>query len=148
MERFQQYLREQGLSFTSQRRVIADVFLASKNEHLSLGDLLELAKSRQSSIGYATVYRTMKLMADSGVAHEHKFGEEQVRYEPAVEGEHHDHIICADCGLIVEFEDDLIETRQVTIARENGFNVASHRHQIYGECTFDPCHRRADGPKK
>lgn len=134
MARFRQYLTDQGLKFTSQRQAIAEVFFGS-TEHLSLTDLLALAKKRHASVGYATVYRTMKLMAECGLASEHKFAEgQEARYEPAVEGEHHDHLICVRCGKIIEFEDDAIEHRQHDIARRYGFRVTSHRHEIYGLC--------------
>jgi Fur family ferric uptake transcriptional regulator len=134
MDRFRRYLADQGLKFTSQRRAIAEVFFAG-GKHLSLTDLLGMARRRQSGIGYATVYRTMKLMAESGIASEHKFVEgHEARYEQAFEGEHHDHLICVRCGRIVEFEDDEIERRQAAIARQNGFVITSHRHEMYGLC--------------
>lgn len=134
MERFRAYLADQGLKFTSQRRAIAEVFFGS-DQHLSLTDLLTMARMRQSSIGYATVYRTMKLMSESGLASEHKFAEgQEARYEPAVEGEHHDHLICVKCQRITEFEDEAIEARQALIAERHGFEVTSHRHEIYGIC--------------
>jgi Fur family transcriptional regulator, ferric uptake regulator len=139
MERFKQYLSSKGLKFTSQRRTIANVFFAS-TEHPSLYDLLGLAQSQQSSIGYATVYRTMKLLTESGLAAEHKFAETgHVRYEPVLEGEHHDHLICVTCGKIVEYEDEQIERLQTDLAERHGFKVVSHRHEIYGECERMAC---------
>jgi len=135
MDRFRRYLADQGLKFTSQREAIAEAFFEG-GKHVSLTDLLAVSRARHSSIGFATVYRTMKLMAESGLASEHKFGENQeARYEAAFEGEHHDHLICVRCGRIVEFEDDAIEIRQQKIADEHGFQVTSHRHEIYGLCS-------------
>ena len=134
MDQFRQYLAEQGLKVTTQREAIARVFF-SLGKHLSLTELLELARQRHASVGYATVYRTMKLMADSGLANEHKFAEgQEARYEPRVEGHHHDHLICVRCTKIIEFEDDEIERRQDDVARRYGFSVTSHRHEIYGVC--------------
>lgn len=134
MERFRQYLVDQGLKFTQQRKAIAEAFFRG-GKHLSLTELLVLAKKRQAGIGYATVYRTMKLMSESGLASEHKFVEgQEARYEPTVEGEHHDHLICTRCGRIIEFEDEAIEQRQALVAAQYGFRVVSHRHEIYGEC--------------
>lgn len=138
MERFRDYLTSQGLKFTRQRRTIAEVFFLS-GAHLSLPELLDLARSEQPSIGYATVYRTMKLMAESGLAAEHKFAEGSVRYEPRVEGEHHDHLICVRCGRIVEYEDDEIERLQDELAARYGFRVVGHRHEIYGDCVIVDC---------
>lgn len=134
MERFRRYLTDQGLKFTEQRRAIAEVFFDS-GKHLSLTELLALAKDRQAGIGFATVYRTMKLMAESGLASEHKFAEgAEARYEPTVEGEHHDHLICTSCNRIIEFEEPEIERIQNALAAAHGFRVTSHRHEIYGLC--------------
>ena len=138
LQQFQVYLEAQGLRYTRQRRAIAEAFYAS-GEHLSLNQVLELAREQQPSIGFATVYRTMKLLAESGLAVEHKFDDDHARYEPAHDGDHHDHLICTRCGHIIEFEDDEIEERQEAIARRYGVRVASHRHEIYGECLRDPC---------
>ena len=136
VEAFRDYLVEQGLKFTKQRRVIAEVFFAS-GQHLSLNQVHELARAEHASVGFATVYRTMKLLAESGLAHEHKFAEGQVRYEPA--GDHHDHLICIKCGKIVEYEDHEIERLQEELARKHGFKVVGHRHEIYGDCLTPNC---------
>lgn len=137
LSQFQAYLDDQGLRYTSQRRVIAEAFYGS-GAHLSLNEVLDLARSKQASIGFATVYRTMKLLAESGLAIEHRFDEDGARYEPAGH-DHHDHLICNRCGRIIEFEDEVVEQRQEEVAREFGFRVASHRHEIYGECLRNPC---------
>jgi Fur family ferric uptake transcriptional regulator len=141
IERFKVYLTNQGLKYTRQRQAIAEVFFGS-TAHLSLIDLLDLAKSQHPSVGYATVYRTMKILAESGLATEHKFAEGNVRYEPSVVGEHHDHLICVNCGRIVEYEDDEIERLQEELARRHGFRVVSHRHEIYAECMVQNCPER------
>ncbi len=133
MQRFRAFLIAQGLKSTAQREAIARVFFASEG-HLSLNQLLERAKAERDSVGYATVYRTMKLLAESGLASQHDFGGGETRFEPAVEGEHHDHLLCTRCGLIVEFEDPEIERLQASVARAHGFLVTSHRHEIYGLC--------------
>ncbi len=134
MERFRGYLTERGLKFTSQRRAIAEVFF-SGGLHYSLTELLALARARHPSVGYATVYRTMKLMTECHVASEHKFSDgQEARYEPAVEGEHHDHLICLRCAVIIEFEDVAVEAAQDAIVARFGFRAVSHRHEIYGVC--------------
>jgi Fur family transcriptional regulator, ferric uptake regulator len=142
MEKFRVYLGEQGLKSTAQREAIAQVFFTSEG-HLSLNDLLERAKRVHESVGYATVYRTMKLLAESGLASVHDFSGGETRYEPHVEGEHHDHLLCTRCGTIVEFEDPEIERLQSAVARSHGFVVTSHRHEIYGLCAA--CARAARG---
>lgn len=132
MSDFKQYLAEQGLKMTRQRRAIAEAVFRSDG-HLTLNEILEMAKVSQPSVGYATVYRTMKLLAQSGMAAEHKFDDGQARYELAGD-DHHDHIICTTCGRIVEFEDDEIERIQAKIAEKLGFTAVYHRHEIYAEC--------------
>ncbi|MEQ1564098.1 MAG: transcriptional repressor [Myxococcota bacterium] len=141
IDAFKAYLLTQGLKYTRQRQAIADVFFES-TAHLSLLELLERAKARHPSVGYATVYRTMKLLADSGLATEHKFAEGNVRYEPSIEGHHHDHLICVDCGRIVEYEDDEIERLQEALAERHGFQVVAHRHEIYARCQVANCPER------
>ena len=138
LDQFQAYLATQGLRLTKQRQAIAEVFFES-DAHLSLPELLDLARVRHASVGYATVYRTMKILAESGLATEHKFAEGNVRYEPSIEGEHHDHLICVTCGRIVEYEDHEIERLQEELAEKHGFKVVSHRHEIYGECVTPDC---------
>lgn len=133
MQKFRVYLTAQGLKSTAQREAIARVFFESEG-HLSLNQLLERAKGERESVGYATVYRTMKLLAESGLATQHDFGGGETRFEPAVEGEHHDHLLCTRCGLIIEFEDPEIERRQSAVASSRGFRVTSHRHEIFGIC--------------
>jgi Fur family ferric uptake transcriptional regulator len=100
---------------------------------VSIDELLLKVRKRQPKVGYATVYRTLKLLVDAGLAVERQFGDGQARYE--VVGDHHDHLICVKCGLILEFEDDDIERLQDKIAlRLGGFTVLRHRHELYGVC--------------
>lgn len=135
LERFRAHLKGEGLKNTKQRQAIAEVFFVS-DKHLTLNDLLERAQVEQPNLGYATVYRTMKLMVDCGVANEHKFAESDLAlFEPNLADEHHDHLICVDCGRIVEFEDDVIEERQLAIAAREGFVVTAHRLELYGRCS-------------
>ena len=139
-DRFREFLTSEGLKYTRQRRVISDVFFKEGEGHRSLNDLLAVAQREHSSIGYATVYRTMKLMTDSGVALEHRFADTGLTlYEPNLEDDHHDHIICNQCGRIVEFEDEVIEERQESIAKAMGFAVRDHRLEIYGDCQTPNC---------
>lgn len=127
------YMDKNGLRSTSQRRAVTDVFFRSTG-HLSIEDLLALVRERDSKIGYATVYRTLKLLKDCGIAYERHFGDGVSRYEIALEDEHHDHLICLDCGKIVEFENDEIERLQDVLAKKHGFTLKRHTHELYGIC--------------
>jgi len=137
---FRDYLTEQGLKWTSQREIILDVFLRC-DSHPSTEDLYLKLRKKHPNIGYATVYRTLKLFAECGIAASRDFGDGQTRYESTTDAEHHDHLICKDCGAIVEFEDPRIEALQEEIARQHGFILLSHRHEIFGRCPL--CQEKA-----
>ena len=131
-ERWRAYIQDRRLNTTSQREAIVEQFLRTR-DHVSIDELLGKVRKRHPKVGYATVYRTLKLLVDSGLAVERQFGDGQARYE--VVGDHHDHLICMKCGLILEFEDDEIERLQDKIAeRLGGFSVLRHRHELYGLC--------------
>ena len=93
-------------------------------------------------VGYATVYRTLRLLAECKMANARHFGDGVTRYELADDEHHHDHLICVDCGAIVEFEDDAIELLQERVAERHGFTLQSHKHELYGHCTQTDCSRR------
>ena len=122
-----------GLRSTSQRRTVTNLFFSSDG-HLSVEELWDRVRGRDSRNGYATVYRTLKLLKDSGLANERHFGDGVSRYEVAHEDEHHDHLICTECSRIIEFEDDGIEEIQDKLARKHGFRLTGHRHELYGVC--------------
>jgi Fur family ferric uptake transcriptional regulator len=131
-DRWSTYLSGNNLNTTTQRELIVDQFLRS-HDHISIDELLAKVRKRNKRVGYATVYRTLKLLVDAGIAIQRQFGDGQARFEVA--GEHHDHLICAKCGLILEFEDDEIERLQEKIAqRLGGFAVIRHRHELYALC--------------
>ena len=124
-----------GLRSTSQRRLVTDTFFRSDG-HLSIEDLLSKVRRKDPKVGYATVYRTLKLLRDSGLAHERSFGDGVSRYEVSHGDEHHhDHLICTECGKIVEFEDEQIEHLQEALAERYGFRLTRHKHELYGLCS-------------
>jgi len=131
---FRRALKEKGLKSTAQRDDIARVFFAS-SRHMSIDDLYQEVRKVNPRVGYATVYRTMKLLKDCELADERHFGDGQTRYERAEsEEEHHDHLICDSCGRIVEFNDEELEDLQEQIAERLGFVLAHHRMELYGVC--------------
>lgn len=131
-QRWQAYLAERRLNTTSQREAIVDQFLKTQH-HISIEELQARVRRKHARVGYATVYRTLKLLVDCGLAVERQFGDGQARFEVA--GDHHDHLICASCGLILEFEDREIEQLQERVAqRLGGFEVVRHRHELYALC--------------
>lgn len=129
----QEHMVKRGLRSTDQRKLIVETFFQSPN-HVSIEELLSQVRAQDPKVGYATVYRTLKLLTECGVAFERKFGDGLTRYELADEASHHDHLICLDCGKIIEFEEPQIEELQERIAKRHGFTVKSHKHEMYGSC--------------
>jgi Fur family ferric uptake transcriptional regulator len=125
------YLQEHGLKRTRQREAILEAFLEAPG-HVSSDQLHQAVRESHPNIGYTTVYRTMKLLCDAGLAQEHHFDGGVTRYE--IEHQHHDHLVCIRCGKIAEFESKNIEASQAEIAEEYGFRVLHHRHELYGHC--------------
>jgi len=133
MEIFRDNLLKEGLRLTRQRELIAETFFRHKG-HISTEELYHQVQKVDAGIGYATVYRTIKLLSGAGLATQRSFGECFARYEPATETGHHDHLICTGCGKIVEFANDQIESLQQTVAIEHGFRVTDHKLELYGIC--------------
>ncbi len=133
MDELKLYLASKGLKSTRQRDVIVETFLKLPG-HWSVEDVWSRVRQADARISVATVYRTMKLLVESGLAHSRNFGDGQTRYEAAQGRDHHDHLICTNCGSIIEFEDDRIESLQDAVARKHGFKVQSHKLELYGLC--------------
>jgi Fur family ferric uptake transcriptional regulator len=125
------YLDKHNLKHTRQREAILEVFLGVTG-HITSEELYERVKEKHANIGYTTVYRTMKLLCEAGLAAERNFEDGVTRYE--IPHEHHDHLICTRCGRIVEFECRMIESAQDRIAAEYGFDLLRHKHELYGHC--------------
>jgi Fur family ferric uptake transcriptional regulator len=133
--RWDDFARREGLKSTRQRDVIVDEFLRSDG-HISIEELLARVRKTNPHIGYVTVYRTLKLLAAADLAVARQFGDGQSRFERAdgAARPHHDHLICTECGRIIEFENADIERLQAEVARHYGFRVMSHKLEIYGRC--------------
>jgi Fur family ferric uptake transcriptional regulator len=125
------YLDAHALKHTKQREAILDVFLSAKG-HITGEELHSHVRKEHPNIGYTTVYRTMKLLCEAGLAMERHFDDGVTRYE--IEHEHHDHLVCVRCGKIIEFECSMIESAQDRIVNEYGFRLLRHRHELYGHC--------------
>lgn len=131
---FDEFVRKHNLKSTQQRDVIVDQFLKSSG-HISIDDLLARVKRKNPNVGYATVYRTMKLLTECGIAAARQFGDGQTRFEVMLDEHHHDHLICLQCGLILEFENHTIEQLQDEMASQlGGFKLVRHKLELYGLC--------------
>lgn len=139
---FQDYIQTKGLKTTRQRNTIVGVFFRLRG-HISVEELLREVKKVNPKIGYATVYRTLHLLTASALVEERRFGDGLARYEGRSEVEHHDHMICLDCGQISEFFNPHLEALQEKLAHDHKFKIYRHRLELYGSCEdAESCQRR------
>jgi len=127
------YISENNLKITKQRRTVLKIFLESKN-HISVEELYNIVLKTEPKIGLATVYRTLALLTKSGLALETDFGDGQKRYESSYKSVHHDHMVCTECGKILEFNHPLIEKYQEEVAMQKNFKITSHKLDLFGLC--------------
>jgi len=132
-EVFLKHIQKSGLKRTAQRDLILDIFLRTE-EHLSSEDLYRLVKQNDASVGQTTVYRTLKLLTEAGLAREVRFGDGITHYEHNYKHEHHDHMICSECGRIIEFFSAELEAIQDAMAAKHRFQVTQHLLRIIGVC--------------
>ena len=137
--RLRDHVVRNKLKSSSRRELILET-LAAVEGHITAEELLREVRVRDGRIGAATVYRTLRVLQDSGIVAERHFEGGASRFELLGDA-HHDHLICTVCGKIVEFEDDIIEREQQRVAEQEGFELLMHRHELYGVCA--PCQSRA-----
>ena len=143
LESFYERLQEEGLKSTKQRDVIVERFFWL-DKHISADELLEDVREHQPRIGYATVYRTLKLLVDLGFAVPKDFGDGQTRYDPIHNQDpQHDHLICIDCRKILEFNDELINERIQAIVADMKYTVRRKKIELYAECDDESCPNKA-----
>ena len=142
---FKMWMSHGGLKATRQREEIFRIFLTSSG-HRSLSDIYAQVTKVNPKIGFTTVYRTMRLFTRLGLAAQRRFADGETRYEPVSRGEHHDHLICLNCGKIIEFEDESLEALQEGVAQHHRFEISHHRMELYGRCA--DCSRKKTARKK
>ena len=129
---FKDYLKQYNLRCTPQRQLILDVFL-QQSGHVHIDGIHIRVRDKDPTIGIATLYRTMKLLVESGLAEMHTFND-KTTYERLFQVRHHDHLICIACEKTVEFEHPLIEKYQLEACERHGFTLKSHRMTLFGIC--------------
>lgn len=134
LDEFMEFMINHGLNITNQRKSIAEAFFELSGHH-SLEEFYQYILQKDPGIGQTTVYRTLKLLCDAGLANGIQFSDNITRYEVARPHQHHDHLICLKCGKIVEICDNRIEALQNQIAEANGFVLTGHSHNLYGFCS-------------
>jgi Fur family ferric uptake transcriptional regulator len=125
---------EKNLRESSKRNSILRIFLKEEG-HITAEGLYKKVNKEDSSIGIATVYRTLKLFHEAGLARMSRFEKGEAYYEHNYLHTHHDHLICLKCGQISEFKNPDIEETQEKIARKHKFKITSHRLELYGTCS-------------
>src|SRR5438128_6689162 len=132
-EVFLKHIQKQGLKRTAQRDLILDVFLRTEG-HVSGDDLYRLVRTEDPTVGQTTVYRTLRLLTDAGLAREVRFGDGRAHYEHNYKHQHHDHMICSECGKIIEFYSPELEAIQDAMAAKHKFELTSHLLRMIGIC--------------
>lgn len=131
-----EHIQAAGLRRTGQRELILEIFLETE-EHLTSEDLYLLVHKHDDTIGLTTVYRTLKLLTEAGLAREVRFGDNKTYYEHHYNHDHHDHMICTQCGRVIEFFSAEIEALQDEMADKFGFKPTHHSLRMWGLC--DEC---------
>ncbi|MBP7769835.1 MAG: transcriptional repressor [Aliarcobacter sp.] len=134
IDELKKIVKQKGLKYTEQREIVLSILLHAK-DHLTAEEVYNEIKKEypESNIGIATVYRALSFLEEVDLIVSITFGTDGKKYESNAKS-HHDHLICTDCGKIIEFIDDEIEKRQDKIAKKNNFKITSHSMQLYGSC--------------
>lgn len=134
-------LRQRGLKVTHPRMRILDLFQHGGVRHMSAEDVFQHLQKENVDIGLATVYRVLTQFEQAGLLKRHNFDSGKASFE-LNGGDHHDHLLCLDCGCVEEFFDPEIEFRQETIASRRGYRIEGHALYLYAHCTKDNCPNR------
>jgi len=139
-------LKSTGLKATLPRLKILEIFQKGEIRHMTAEDVFRVLLQDRSDIGLATVYRVLTQFEQAGILSRSHFESGKAVYE-LNEGQHHDHLVCLDCGRVEEFYDAEIERRQNDVALTKGFVIADHALSLYANCSKDPCPNRPVNPR-
>lgn len=136
MNTLKKRIREHKYKFTTQRQIILQAFLSSKENHLSAEDIYEMVRGENPDIGLATVYRSLELFTSLDLVKKLDFGDGRSRYELNDHNLSHSHhnLICLGCGRVIEFTSDFAEEIRSRIKKKNGFNIVDYQLKFYGYC--------------
>ena len=140
-------LKSIGLKATLPRLKILDLFEQSNKRHMTAEEIYRLLSDEGQDIGLATVYRVLTQFEQAGLLMRHHFDSDKAVFE-LKQGDHHDHLVCLQCGKVEEFFDAEIEKRQTRIAKERGFAIHDHSLQIYADCIKENCPNRKSGDSR
>ena len=134
-------LKDAGLKATVPRLKVLELLHQHQDQHLSAEDVYKLLLDAGEEVGLATIYRVLTQFESAGLVVRHHFESGQAVFE-LDSGQHHDHILCLDCGKVTEFLDETIERRQDRVANEAGFEITDHSLVLYGRCRRERCPHR------
>lgn len=140
-------LKSIGLKATLPRLKILELFEQSHKRHMTAEEVYRLLSDEGQDIGLATVYRVLTQFEQAGLLMRHHFDSDKAVFE-LNQGDHHDHLVCLQCGKVEEFYDSEIEKRQTRIAKERGFAIHDHSLQIYADCIKENCPNRKPGDSR
>jgi len=140
-EKEREDLRQAGLKITYPRLKILDLFQKQEQKHLSADEVYKRLLDAQEDIGLATVYRVIGQLEATGLIKKSHIFPGKAVYELA-EGGHHDHLVCMDCGRLIEFHDDVLEAKQECLSDDLGFVLQRHSLAIFCHCTKKECEYR------
>jgi len=133
--KFKNILSDNNYKFTKQREIIIDTIMDKKNWHFSAEELFEEVRKSDSEIGMATIYRTLELLTELDIIHELDFNEESRKFELYIEDTHHHHLICKNCGKLIEFSDQDINYFEKELEEKYNFEITDHKLTFYGYCS-------------
>ena len=132
-------LKKAGLKVTSPRIKILEVLKKPEHQHVSAEEVYRILIEQEDEVGLATVYRVLNQFEDAGIVTRHHFEGGRSVFELSAK-DHHDHLVCLTCGRVIEFEDEVIERRQLEVAEANNIKLSNHSLYLYGECKVaDTC---------
>ena len=137
-KKLREILHQKNLRYTPQRQEVWDEICATK-EHRDAEDIYNSLRKRQTNVSRATVYRTIDILVKNNLVRRLDLGDGRSRFENKMGIAHHDHIVCLDCRKIVEFMNEKIEELQEQVAKEMGFEIVRHVHQLFGRCLDEKC---------
>ena len=140
-------LKSTGLKATLPRLKILEIFQKGRQRHMTAEDVFRVLLEERSDIGLATVYRVLTQFEQAGLLKRSNFESGKAVYE-INEGQHHDHLVCLDCGRVEEFYDAEIERRQHSVAAAKGFTIADHALSLYANCSKQQCPNRPDASNR
>ncbi len=140
-------LKSTGLKATLPRLKILEIFQKGNLRHMTAEDVFRVLLQERSDVGLATVYRVLTQFEQAGILSRSHFESGKAVYE-LNEGQHHDHLVCLDCGKVDEFYDAEIEKRQHAVAKAKGFSISDHALSLYATCIKDKCPNRPPVPTR